>query len=223
MYRSTCNFLFCISCSEDLVTCSTLLSKGCNSIQTMEEEMAPLPHIVADEEAQQVDCPVYPAQKRRRGKAIDWKFVKKIPSIAEAKADFSRNNLLGNEQFLGRKYTGKTSAIYINCQKVVCGCNKKWRLVSSQSTEEVVLEETSEDHSNHELFLRGGGNGLSPQQVEVTQEALAQNSRMKPLQIIHYFKDKITKDLAIGTETSIISTITSKLNESSFVTTYARF
>lgn len=164
------------------------------------DEPESTPHIAAVEELQEVDGPIFPAQKRRRGKAIDWKFVKKIPSIAEAKEDFSRNNLLGNEQFLGRKYTGKTSAIYINCQKVVCGCNKKWRLVSSQSTEEVVLEETSEDHSNHELFLRGGGNGLSPQQVDVTQEALAQNSRMKPLQILHYFKDKITKDLAKGTE-----------------------
>lgn len=149
--------------------------------------------------------------KRRRGKAIAWKFVKKFPTIEEAKEEFTRNNLTENEQFLGRKYTGKTSAIYINCQKVVCGCNKKWRLVSSHTTSEVVLEETSEDHSKHELFLRGGGNGLSTQQALITQEALAQNSRMKPLQILNYFRDKALKTLSIGT--TFESTHISKLLE----------
>lgn len=144
------------------------------------------------------EIPLVATQKRRRGKAIDWKFVKKFPTLDEARAEFSRNNLVGNEQFLGRKYTGKTSAIYINCQKVICGCNKKWRLVSSQSCTDVVLEETLEDHSKHELFQRGGGNGLNSSQMKLTQEALLQNSRMKPLQILHYFRDRAARDSASG-------------------------
>lgn len=148
------------------------------------------------------EIPLVAAQKRRRGKAIDWRFVKKFPTLDEARAEFSRGNLIGNEQFLGRKYTGKTSAIYINCQKITCGCNKKWRLVSSQSHPEVTLEETVEDHSNHEFFLRGGGNGLNSSQIKVTQEALLMNSRMRPLQIIHYFRDRAVRNSATGNRTA---------------------
>ena len=147
------------------------------------------------------EIPLVATQKRRRGKAIEWRFVKKFPTLDEARAEFSRGNLVGNEQFLGRKYTGKTSAIYINCQKVICGCNKKWRLVSSQSHAEVTLEETLEDHSNHEFFLRGGGNGLNSSQIKVTQEALLQNSRMKPLQILHFFRDRAAREYASGNRT----------------------
>lgn len=164
-------------------------------VMMLEEEIVE-PLVYDDEKVEEDIAP--PPAKRRRGKAIAWKFVRKFPTIEEAKEEFTRSNLTENEQFLGRKYTGKTSAIYINCQKVVCGCNKKWRLVSSHTTSEVVLEETSEDHSKHELFLRGGGNGLSTQQALITQEALAQNSRMKPLQILNYFRDKALKALSLG-------------------------
>lgn len=137
-------------------------------------------------------------QQKRRGKAIEWKYVKKFASIAEARESFTRGNLTEKEQFLGRKYHGKTSAIYINCQKVICGCRKKWRLVSCETVFDVILEETSEDHSNHDLFVRSGGNGLSHQQITITQEALQENFRMKPLQIVNYFRDKAAHDLTVG-------------------------
>lgn len=172
--------------------------------------MEPLPFV----EGEEGDVASAAIQKRRRGKAIDWKFVKKFASIDEAKEEFTRGHLKSNAQFLGRKYTGKTSAIYINCQKVTCGCCKKWRLVSSTSTVEVVLEETSEDHSHHDLFLRGGGNGLSSEQIAITQEALTQNSRMKPLQILHHFRDKAERELALGKAIPHYSKVYSLLQKS---------
>lgn len=144
-------------------------------------------------------------ERKRRGKAIKWKYVKKYATIAEAKENFTRGNLTQKEQFLGRKYNGKTSAIYINCQKVICGCRKKWRLVSCVTASHVVLEETSEDHSHHDLFVRSGGHGLSQEQITLTQEALLLNSRMKPLQIVNFFCDRAARDLALGMYSSFLN------------------
>ena len=136
--------------------------------------------------------------RKRRGKAIEWKYVRKYSTITEAKENFTRGNLIYREQFLGRKYNGKTSAIYINCQKVVCGCMKKWRLVSCQSDTNVILEETCEEHSNHDLFVRSGGHGLTEQQIQLTQKALSLNYRMKPLQIVNYFRDFAAREMLAG-------------------------
>ena len=142
--------------------------------------------------------------RKRRGKAIEWKYVRKYSTITEAKENFTRGNLIDREQFLGRKYNGKTSAIYINCQKVVCGCMKKWRLVSCQSDTNVILEETCEEHSNHDLFVRSGGHGLTEQQIQLTQKALSLNHRMKPLQIVNFFRDFAASEILAGNMTAYL-------------------
>lgn len=158
-----------------------------------------------DETLQKVtDNKATTTQRKRRGKAIVWKYVRKYANLPEAKENFTRGNLIEKEQFLGRKYNGKTSAIYINCQKVVCGCMKKWRLLYCQANDDVTLEETSEEHSNHDLFVRSGGHGLSQQQIQLTQKALSQNHRMKPLQIVNFFSDVASRELMIGSLSSYL-------------------
>ena len=125
-------------------------------------------------------------KSRRRGKALAWKYVKTFENIEVAMEQYSKQKLLANEMIRGRKSIGKANAFYFNCQKMSCGCKKKWRLLASPTSPDVVEEETYEDHSKHELFARNGGFGMTFDQVQITNEALSRYP-MKPLQIYNHF------------------------------------
>lgn len=136
-------------------------------------------------------------QMRRRGKAIAWRFVRKFESIDAALEEYTKSKLIDNEQIRGRKSFGKSNAFYYNCQKMSCGCKKKWRLLTIEDSVEAVEEETYEDHSCHELFARNGGFGMTFDQVQLINEALTR-CPMKPLQILKYFEQRGIEALKTG-------------------------
>lgn len=134
---------------------------------------------------------------RRRGKALAWKFVRTYENLESAMEQYSKSNLVDNEMIRGRKSIGKANAYYFNCQKMSCGCKKKWRLLASPTSPGIVEEETYEDHSKHELFARNGGFGMTFDQVQITNEALSRYP-MKPLQIYNHFGVLAAEALARG-------------------------
>lgn len=138
---------------------------------------------------------------KRRGKAIEWKFVRKYDSIEAALEKYTKSQLTDNEQIRGRKSFGKSNAYYYNCQKMSCGCKKKWRLITLAGSVEAFEEETYEDHSCHELFARNGGFGMAFDQVQLINEAIAR-CPMKPLQILKYFEQKEIEASKTGTSNS---------------------
>ena len=137
-------------------------------------------------------------RSRRRGKALAWKYVKTFENMEIAMEQYSKQKLLANEMIRGRKSIGKANAFYFNCQKMSCGCKKKWRLLASPTSPDVVEEETYEDHSKHEFFARNGGFGMTFDQVQITNEALSRYP-MKPLQIYNHFGVLAVDALARGT------------------------
>jgi hypothetical protein len=137
------------------------------------------------------------SQVRRRGKALAWKFVRTYENLESAMEQYSKSNLVDNEMIRGRKSIGKANAYYFNCQKMSCGCKKKWRLLASPTSPGIVEEETYDDHSKHELFARNGGFGMTFDQVQITNEALSRYP-MKPLQIYNHFGVLAAEALARG-------------------------
>lgn len=99
-------------------------------------------------------------KKKRRGLGLRWIFTKAFPTKESALEEFSKSNLILNEQILGRKTKGiLTSVIYINCKRSRGGCEKSWRIVITEGAKEVIVEETFVDHSNHDRCQRNGGRG----------------------------------------------------------------
>jgi hypothetical protein len=99
-------------------------------------------------------------KKKRRGVGLRWIYTKTFPTKENALEEFSKANLIQNEQTMGRKTKGVSTTVhYINCKKARCGCEKSWRMVITEASEEVVLEETFVDHSKHDQFQRHGGKG----------------------------------------------------------------
>jgi hypothetical protein len=99
-------------------------------------------------------------KKKRRGLGLRWIFTKAFPTKESALEAFSKANLILNEQTLGRKTKGiLTSVIYVNCKRARGGCEKSWRIVITEGAEEVIVEETFVDHSNHDKCQRNGGRG----------------------------------------------------------------
>ena len=143
-------------------------------------------------------------RSRRRGKALAWKYVKTFENMEVAMEQYSKQKLLANEMIRGRKSIGKANAYYFNCQKMSCGCKKKWRLLASPTSPDVVEEETYEDHSKHELFARNGGFGMTFDQVQITNEALSRYP-MKPLQIYNHFGVLAADILARGNHKLLFS------------------
>lgn len=139
-------------------------------------------------------------RSRRRGKALAWKYVKTYDNMEEAMEQYTKQKLLANEMIRGRKSIGKANAFYFNCQKMSCGCKKKWRLLASPTSPDVVEEETYEDHSKHEFFARNGGFGMTFDQVQITNEALSRYP-MKPLQIYNHFGVLAAEALTRGNST----------------------
>ena len=126
---------------------------------------------------------------KRRGKAIAWRYVRTYENMAAALEEYSKTKLAENDKIRGRKSFGKSNAYYFNCQKMTCGCKKKWRLLTSMQCDEVTEEETYDEHSSHELFARNGGFGMNFDQVQLINEAVSR-CPMRPLQILHYFEEK---------------------------------
>ena len=139
-------------------------------------------------------------RSRRRGKALAWKYVKTYENMEDAMEQYTKQKLLANEMIRGRKSIGKANAFYFNCQKMSCGCKKKWRLLASPTSPDVVEEETYEDHSKHEFFARNGGFGMTFDQVQITNEALSRYP-MKPLQIYNHFGVLAAEALSRGNST----------------------
>jgi hypothetical protein len=99
-------------------------------------------------------------KKKRRGVGLRWIYTKTFPTKDNALEEFSKANLIQNEQTMGRKTKGVSTTVhYINCKKARCGCEKSWRMVITEASEEVILEETFVDHSKHDQFQRHGGKG----------------------------------------------------------------
>lgn len=126
--------------------------------------------------------------KRHRGKNREWFTLATYENMENAMLDFTRDHLNQNEQVLGRSVKGDNASKYINCNKITCGCNKSWRITyrSYKTTNEVILEETSDDHSNHDNYIRNGGHGLTFDQIAIVQDALLNHVRF-PLKVLEYF------------------------------------
>lgn len=149
--------------------------------------------IVEDEPAQ-----IVKSQVRRRGKALEWKYVKTYENMDSASEQYTKQKLVEKEMIRGRKSIGKANAYYFNCQKMSCGCKKKWRLLVSPASPTVVEEETNDDHCKHEMFARNGGFGMTFVQVQIINEALSRYP-MKPLQIFNHFGVLAAEALSNGT------------------------
>ena len=126
-------------------------------------------------------------QVRRRGNAIAWKYVKTFENMDAALEDYTKEKLTENGQIRGRRSFGKSSVFYFNCQKMSCGCKKKWRILTSQTSDAVTEEETYEEHTSHELFARNGGFGMTFDQVRLIHDALAR-CPMKPIRAVRSLK-----------------------------------
>ena len=176
-------------------------SSGGNSISC--DDIKPLEFVQEQGQEQEQEQEV-PPRSRRRGKALAWKYVKTFANMELAMEQYSKQKLLANEMIRGRKSIGKANAYYFNCQKMSCGCKKKWRLLASPTSPDVVEEETYEDHSKHEFFARNGGFGMTFDQVQITNEALSRYP-MKPLQIYNRFGVLAADALARGNSKSPIT------------------
>ena len=138
-----------------------------------------------------------PKPVRRRGNAIAWKYVKTFENMDTALDHYSKEKLMENGLIRGRKSYGKSTVLYYNCQKMSCGCKKKWRILTSQTSDAVTEEETYDEHTSHELFARNGGFGMTFDQVRLIHEALAR-CPMKPIQILRYFDERATEAANAG-------------------------
>ena len=165
--------------------------------------------IVEDEAAQ-----IVKSQVRRRGKALEWKYVKTFENMEAAAEQYTKQKLVEKEMIRGRKSIGKANAYYFNCQKMSCGCKKKWRLLISPASPTVVEEETNDDHCKHEMFARNGGFGMTFVQVQIINEALSRYP-MKPLQIFNHFGVLAAEALAVGTQYA--RNLPCKLTPSNFI------
>jgi hypothetical protein len=124
--------------------------------------------------------------KRRRGDGLNWVFVRKFPSMAEAMNEYSKEKLVERQLSKGRITRGKTDVYYFNCTMMTCGCLKKWRLRSSPTNDEFLEEETPQPHTNHDKHLRFEGRGISFAQEAIVEEALSLNL-FKAAEIVNHF------------------------------------
>ena len=101
--------------------------------------------------------------------------------------EYCKEKLIERGLSKGRITRGKTIVYYYNCTMMTCGCMKKWRLRSSQSSLEFLEEETSEEHSNHNKHLRFEGRGISFAQEAIVEEAMSLNL-FKTTEIVNHFR-----------------------------------
>jgi hypothetical protein len=121
--------------------------------------------------------------KNKRGKGRAWHVVRVHENISIAKSTI--DNVTRKR---GRINRGVTIAFYYNCQFRSCGCKIQWRFVTSQTSFEVVEEQSDGAHACHDLLQRNGGRGLNFDQVQIVEDATM--SRIsKPSSIILYFEN----------------------------------
>ena len=125
--------------------------------------------------------------KRRRGDGLHWTFNRKFVNMEDAMQEYCKEKLIERGLSKGRITRGKTIVYYYNCTMMTCGCMKKWRLRSSQTSLEFLEEETSEEHSNHNKHLRFEGRGISFAQEAIVEEAMASNL-FKTTEIVNHFR-----------------------------------
>ena len=125
--------------------------------------------------------------KRRRGDGLHWTFNRKFVNMEDAMLEYCKEKLIERGLSKGRITRGKTIVYYYNCTMMTCGCMKKWRLRSSQTSLEFLEEETSEEHSNHNKHLRFEGRGISFAQEAIVEEAMALNL-FKTTEIVNHFR-----------------------------------
>ena len=125
--------------------------------------------------------------KRRRGDGLHWTFNRKFVNMEDAMLEYCKEKLIERGLSKGRITRGKTIVYYYNCTMMTCGCMKKWRLRSSQSSLEFLEEETSEEHSNHNKHLRFEGRGISFAQEAIVEEAMSLNL-FKTTEIVNHFR-----------------------------------
>lgn len=129
--------------------------------------------------------------KNKRGKGKEWYPIRTYYSIVDAKNSIDIEN-----RIKGRVNRGSTIAFYYHCKFKSCGCQMKWRLVTSQYSYEVV-EEQSGEHSCHEMIRRNGGRGLSFEQVEM-MDTVIQLRITKPAAVILFFENVAKQILEDG-------------------------
>ena len=139
----------------------------------------------SDEVVPPAEMPKNP--KRRRGDGLHWTFNRKFVSMEDAMLEYCKEKLIERGLSKGRITRGKTIVYYYNCTMMTCGCMKKWRLRSSQTSLEFLEEETSEEHSNHNKHLRFEGRGISFAQEAIVEEAMASNL-FKTTEIVNHFR-----------------------------------
>ena len=136
---------------------------------------------------------------KMRGFGFSWVFLRLHEDLMVARESV---DLLTRTK--SRSYRGVTNVYNYNCCYSSCGCNKKWRFVTSRATTRVREEETEGDHSNHDLLERNGGRGLSFQQAEIVDEVVALNLSIKQANILHIFRVKAQALLLIGSKKEIV-------------------
>jgi hypothetical protein len=189
----------CIRCITHAIyatdrICNLLIYSATSTFKVMEGEILTY-QTDSDDEHVGADVSIDP--HRWRGKGRSWSFVRLHDNLQSGFTAMNNSNVPLVTRLKGRNNRGKTAAYYFDCVKKSCGCTKQWRLVTALDSLLVREEETSEDHSFHENFLRNGGRGMSTEQVAIVDEAFRLNIK-KPKAVLDYFVNKALQNPTAG-------------------------